>query len=251
MGFGAENDVRATDVAIDWPHGTRFTLHVGHEVRSVTARLMGRHQLYSVLAAVAVARHLGLSLDSVLPRLEALAPSLSRLQPQGLPNGAWLLRDDFKGGLETFDAAFDTLAAIPARRRIIVLGDVDEVPGSAGPAYRRLGGRLAGIADHVVLIGGPWRRRYAVGAKQAGMAKDAIVDVKQDLAQATRLVQEVLGEGDVVLVKGRAEQRLARVSLALAGRPVRCTIRECHLTQFSCDVCPMLERGWGDAPVVA
>jgi UDP-N-acetylmuramoyl-tripeptide--D-alanyl-D-alanine ligase len=135
FGFDEGNDVWASDVAIDWPYGTRFTLHANGEVRRARVQLLARHMVYSVLAAVTVALAEGFSLDSVLPAIEALLPTPGRLEPVPLSNGAFLLRDDFKSTLETIETALAVLAEIPAERRIVVLGDVEEPPGSEGPIY--------------------------------------------------------------------------------------------------------------------
>jgi hypothetical protein len=47
----------------------------------------------------------------------------------------------------------------------------------------------------------------------------------------------------VVLIKGRDTQRLERISLALAGREVRCRLSFCGTKAIRCEHCPMLERG--------
>jgi len=120
FGFGETNDVRATDPVLDWPHGTRFTLHTPVGTRTVRTRLIGRPMIYPVLAAVAVALSQERPLDRVLPALEGLEPTPGRLQPVALHNGAFLLRDDFKSAQETIEAALDVLENIPAPRRIVV-----------------------------------------------------------------------------------------------------------------------------------
>jgi UDP-N-acetylmuramoyl-tripeptide--D-alanyl-D-alanine ligase len=244
FGLGAANDVRATEVAMDWPHGMRFTLHVNGEERAVRIRLLGRHMIYPVLAALAVALAEGANLDHALSAVEALQPTPGRLQILRLSNGAFLVRDDAKSTLETTDAALDVLAEIPAERRIIVLGDVEESPVDRTKLYARLGERVASLATRGVFThvydDGP---RYAATA-QRGRSPGEFDDVRTDVLAAIGLVQADLRRGDVVLVKGAAGQRLDRVALALAGRPVRCALKSCEAKVTRCDECSMLERGW-------
>jgi UDP-N-acetylmuramyl pentapeptide synthase len=248
FGFDEGNDVRASDVAIDWPHGTRFKLHLDGESRHVQVRLLGRHMVYSVLAAISVALAEGFSLESALHKIETLAPTPGRLETVALANGAFLLRDDFKSSLETIDAALDVLAAIPAERCIVVLGDVEEPPGSQGPIYGRLGERIASVATRAVFVASE-RRRYTTGARRAGMAPEALIDAGADALQAVATIQADLRRGDVLLIKGRSTQRLERIALALAGRRVRCELKSCD-AMVRCDRCPMLERGWDGRRVV-
>jgi UDP-N-acetylmuramoyl-tripeptide--D-alanyl-D-alanine ligase len=241
FGFGPENDVRGRELELDWPRGTRFTLETGDELRSVRTQLLGWPMVYSALAAIAVAISEGIPLDNALARLEALAPTPGRLEPVALENGAFVLRDDFKSTLESIDAALDVMSEIPARRKIIVLGDVSEPPGSQGPIYWRIGERVATIADQLVVVGDGFQR-YRAGVRRAGFPSEAVVNAKHDVLGVAAIVLADLGEGDVVLVKGRDTQKLDRVSLALAGRRVRCALSFCDLRMTRCANCPLLER---------
>jgi UDP-N-acetylmuramoyl-tripeptide--D-alanyl-D-alanine ligase len=250
FGFAASNDIRASELTIEWPGGMRFSLHAGGETRALRTALTGKHMVYPMLAAVAVALAEGFTLDEIIPRLEALTPTPGRMEAVPLANGAIILRDDFKSALETFDAALDALSEIPAQRRIVVFGEVSEPPGSQGPIYRRLGERAARFASRTIFIGesGVWSP-FATGVKRGGAARDGLINAGNSVCKAIEAVREDLGPGDVVLVKGRDNQRLERVSLALTGRTVRCDISFCQ-AKVRCEKCPMLERGWNGLKAV-
>jgi len=247
FGFGETNHVRATDPRLDWPHGMRFRLHAGGEERDATVRLFGRHMISSVLAAVAVALEEGVPLDEALPRLAELPPLHGRMAVKVLENGSAFLCDDFKSTLETVYSALDVLEEIPAPRKIVVLGPVAEPPGSAGPHYRALGERIAQVAQLAVFVDS--YREYKAGVLKCGMMRDALFDAGADFLAAVSFLRGVLRDGDVVLIKGRANQKLARIALALEGRKVRCTLTDCHTRGKACEVCPMLERGRDGSPV--
>ena len=169
-------------------------------------------------------------------------------QPVELPGGVTLLRDDYKSTLETVDSALDVLESIPAKRKLVVIGEVSEPVGAQGPIYRRLGERIAGMASKLVVLGGNFQR-YSTGALHAGMANDAVVDAGRSVVAAFEAIREDLQPGDVVLVKGRDTQRIDRVSLGLMGRHIGCTLEVCSV-KTGCATCPMLERGWGNRRAV-
>jgi UDP-N-acetylmuramoyl-tripeptide--D-alanyl-D-alanine ligase len=229
FGLGAACDIRAVGVALDWPRGTRFTLQAAGQTRQVTTRLIGRPMVYALLAAVAVGLEAGCGLDRLLARLARLGPTPGRLEAVSLPQRVWLLRDDFKATVETIDAALDVLAEVPAERRIVVLGEIDDPPADRPPDYQRLGERVGRLAARAVFVGG--------------------VESFQQYA-AVALLQQDLRAGDVVLVKGRWGQRLDRVALALAGRQVGCDISYCSARAARCGACPMLARGWRSRRIV-
>jgi len=243
FGFDADADVRARAVQPDWPRGTCFRLRAGGRERDVRLRLFGRHMVYPALAAIAVALAEGVGLDEALAHVEALPPSPGRLERVPLPNGACALRDDCKSSLETIEAALDAFALVPAERRLLVMGDVSEPPGSQGPIYRALGRRIAETASWGAIVG-QQHQRYAAGAVRAGMPRDRLVGTGPNPLRAVEAVRRELRPGDVLLIKGRDTQHLERIVLALQGRRVRCDIGTCRLKR-RCAGCPMLERGWG------
>ena len=244
FGFGEGNDVRAGPWALDWPRGMRFRVFTRAGTREARVRLMGRPMVYAILAAVTVALEEGVDLDRALAALETLEPTPGRLQPVPLANGAILLRDDFKSAQETIEAALDLLAEIPVKRRMVVLGDVSEPVGAQGPIYRRLGQRVAEVASRAVFVTGSNYSAYMAGARKGGLPKEAVVNAHGRVRLAIEALKDDLGPGDVVLIKGRDTQHLARVALSLMGRQVGCELTACEV-KVRCERCPMLERGWG------
>ncbi|HFD14787.1 MAG TPA: hypothetical protein ENJ38_00615 [Rhodospirillales bacterium] len=240
FGFGADNDVRLLDRQLDWPYGTRLEIDRFGERVTVRTRLLGRIAAYPVLAALAVAHRLGHDRREAVAGLERLEPTPGRLRLTRLPQGNWLLGDEHKGNLETIHAALDVLEEIPARR-LVVMGEIHEPPGSVGPLYRALGARLAGIATHVVMVGS--RKSFLSlrsGARQAGLSPEVFTHAGREWRKAFDILTGLLQPEDVLLVKGRDRQRLMRLSLALTGRPVSCGLVDCALPMPGCHVCPRL-----------
>lgn len=243
FGFGETNQVRASDITLSWPKGTQFKVHANGKTCEISMRLLGRHMVYPILAAIATALAEGFPLEQILPPLQTLCPTPGRLEPIRLPNGALILRDDFKSSLETIHAALDLFSQIPAKRRMVVLGEVSEPPGSQGPIYREIGERIASIASRAIFIGGNFQR-YAAGVRRGGLPSSSMMDAERSVLKAVELLREDLRPGDVVLIKGCDTQRLDRITLALIGRKVRCDIDFCDTRAVRCKTCPMLERGY-------
>ena len=228
FGFGAECDVRADDVRLDWPRGTRFHLTAFGEERDVAVRLLGRHMIYAILAAIAVSHFEGYALDGTLARLRELAPTPGRMDPVLLPNGVTVLRDDFKSTLETVHTALDVLAQVPASRRIVMLGSVSEPPGAQRPIYKALGERIAAIASHLVVFNHDFDPVWS-GARRGGMPSASVTDAGHTARDAAEALSQLLHPGDVLLIKGRGPEKLDRIRLILEGRRVGCDIRYCSL----------------------
>lgn len=245
FGMNESNNIFASDIRLNWPKGTRFKLHLDGKTYGMEVRLIGQHMVYPILAAVAVAHAEGIPLEQSLPALEMLPPTPGRMQPVRLENGAIVLRDELKSALETIEVALDVLSEIPARRRIVVFGDVTEPKGRYGPLLQHLGERIGKIFSKAVFICHKKQARsYAAGAIRGGLPRSAIFRAGTSVFQVVEQLRDDLREGDVVLIKGRFDQRLERIALALSGQIVRCNIPFCDIKVTVCEHCPMLERGW-------
>jgi len=239
-GEAEDAEIRATDVELDWPHGMRFTVHVDGEMRHAHVRLVGRHMVFPALAAIAVAREERIPLDAAIAAVGEVEPTPGRMQPMVLANGAVVLRDDFKGTTDTFAAALETFEAVPAGRRIVVLGAIAEETGTAD--YRAAALRAAAFADRAIFVGS--RKNFAAyraGSLAGGMPRSHMAHVRH-WDEAYALLSADLRSTDAVLIKGRWQQALGRIGLALAGRDVQCRADPCPFKQMLCDVCPFLEQ---------
>jgi UDP-N-acetylmuramoyl-tripeptide--D-alanyl-D-alanine ligase len=163
------------------------------------------------------------------------------MQPIPLINGAVAICDDFKASVESVHAALDVLGQMQnVNRRIVVLGDIYHPPRPRVARYAAVGRQAASVADRVVLVG----RR--AGLYRAELAKAGRpVDVASSVVEAAALLRAQLRPGDVVLIKGRGEQKLARIALMLAGRDVRCRRVFCTYDNVLCAVCPQLSDAGG------
>jgi UDP-N-acetylmuramoyl-tripeptide--D-alanyl-D-alanine ligase len=248
FGFDENCDVRATDVVLaEGLAGTRFRLHAAGESRDVHIRLIGRPMVRIALSGVAAGLAEGLDLDTILGRLEQVEPYPRRLQPIHLPSGAMVLQDAHKSSLGTVEASLDALAELPARRRMLVLGDVDDLPGDEDKSsvYRQLGRRAAAVTERVVFVCGEWEADCLTGAVDAGMPPGAILCTGNDPLKAFEVLDD-LGPGDVVLLKGRGSQHFERLVMLLEGRDFFCRLPACRTRIFPCDECPALMHGLGN-----
>jgi len=252
FGLGSGNDFRASDIRLDWPVGTRFKLHADGESCDFFSPLLGKHMLYGVLATVAVASHLGVDKDQCCRLLSRLKAKNGRLQPVPLDNGAIVLRDEFKSSYETIHSALDFLEEIPAKRKILVLGEVSEPPGSQGPIYRGIGEHLGKVATKAFFLCSEKSfKTYAGGAVAVGFHKSNLCNAGTDgLLELIAKLRTELVSGDVLLVKGRLNQRLERIAFALKGRSVACGLGVCDAKSTACDACPMLAQGWGERRIL-
>jgi UDP-N-acetylmuramoyl-tripeptide--D-alanyl-D-alanine ligase len=236
FGRAIDADVRAEDVGVDGRGRLTFTLLLDGERWPVETRLQGELWLAAALAALATGSALGVSAAAAVHAVATVEPVLHRLSVLEAPGGVTYLRDDWKGASWTVGPALDALAAMPARRRVAVLGELPDDARRARAFYRDVVRDARRRADLVVLVGGKARN----GLK--GHHGDSAIVHFEGVPEATGFLREVLEAGDVVLLKAnRVPEHLERIALA-SVLPVSCGRVRCAKRVF-CDDCRLLVSG--------
>jgi len=208
-GLAREANVRPRRVESLGPEGSRIEVE---GFPSVHLRLVGAHQVLNALAALAVARELGLDPRAVADALAAHRPSKGRMELKHA-RGATLLVDCYNANPESTAAAIATLEGWPgARRRIAVLGDMLELGEGAGALHRAT---AAGLRTAELWAVGAHAADYAAGAR-AATTPPRTFEGLEPLAAA---LAAALAPGVVVLLKASRGVRLERVLEGLDLEP--------------------------------
>lgn len=235
-------EVSAEDVSSKWPDRLRLTLQEAGGKYSVKSRLVGTHWVNSILAAVAAARHCGVTLERAIPIIEAFEPFWARMQPVTLDNGVTFLRDEFNGSYDTFQEAFKVLEDATASRKIAVVSEYSDSHKSLKSRVRvkRLARELAAHVDIVIFVGE--RADYGRDAAVAAAIDSESVFSAFDTKEAAGVLKDILQSGDLVLIKGKASHHLSRVYLDFFDT-VTCKLATCP-RQHLCDRCGQLGFSW-------
>ncbi len=167
------------------------------------------HNLRNLLAAVAAARAIGVTPEGEV----SVRFSKMRGERKELPGGGVLIEDCYNANPMSMRAAIDDLAesARAGGRSVAVLGDMLEL-GRDERRYHREIGEYATEHGVEVLV--------TVGGLAAEMARKFGGETHSapDADAAAELLEELVGPGDTVLVKGSRGVGLERVSQALKAR---------------------------------
>ncbi len=205
FGLKPTADVRAENIEALGTEGTRFDL-VYQELRQlVRSPLLGTHNVYNVLAAAAVALEHGITPSEIAASLPALEPADKRGQVVQLGN-ITILNDCYNSSPKALMAAADTLSAMPARRRIVVAGEMLELGATGEQLHRECGSYIAGKKLDFLLGVRGMAKPMVEAALEAGMKAEFVATPEEAgdwLARETR-------EGDVVLLKASRGVKLEK-----------------------------------------
>jgi UDP-N-acetylmuramoyl-tripeptide--D-alanyl-D-alanine ligase len=197
-------DVRAENVQSLGTEGTSFDLVIDSAREKVHLPLIGEHNVRNALAAAACGIHYHLTPSEIAAALSELKPSEKRGEILSF-HGATVINDCYNSNPTALKSMVQSLASMPAKRRIVVAGEMLEL-GPAGPQlHSECGEFIAGKADRVVGVRG--LARHIVDAATAKGLKAAFVETPEE---AGDLIAKELAAGDAVLFKASRGVKLEK-----------------------------------------
>jgi len=213
FGRAAGADVSARDVVVE-PEGSRFVLTTPEGEAAVRLSVAGPHQVANFLAAAAIGFAVGVTPSECAAASADLRPAAHRGVVRRHASGALLYDDAYNANPSSMKAGLETLAALPASRRIAVLGDMLELGPEEERWHRETGAAAARRADLIVCVGSR-ARVIGEGAAAAGFPESAIERFASPEEAAARLAG-LLRAGDAVLFKASRAIGLERTVELLA-----------------------------------
>lgn len=213
FGRSAAADVTAREVAPE-PDGSRFVLATPEGEAAVRLPLPGPHQVSNFLAAAAIGHAVGVTPSECAAAAETLRPAAHRGELLRHASGALLYDDAYNANPASMRAALETLAALPARRRIAVLGDMLELGPEEDRWHRETGAAAASRTDILVCVG-TRAPLYGEGAVAAGLPESAVRRVGS-AEEAAGLLAGLLAPGDAALFKASRAVGLERAVALLS-----------------------------------
>jgi UDP-N-acetylmuramoyl-tripeptide--D-alanyl-D-alanine ligase len=204
-GLRVTADVRAENIEPRGTQGSTFDLVVGGCREHALLPLVGAHNIYNALAAVAVGLQYGLTPSDAVRALVSLSPSEKRGQVVQIGN-ITVLNDCYNSNPKALVSMVDTLAAMPAQRRIVVAGEMLEL-GPAGENMHRESGKHAAEKKIDMLLGVRGLAQAMVEtAQQSGMRAEFVATPEQ----AGEWLAREARDGDVILLKASRGVKLEK-----------------------------------------
>jgi UDP-N-acetylmuramoyl-tripeptide--D-alanyl-D-alanine ligase len=210
-GLSRSADVRAEEVQELGLEGMGFFVVAGEERADVRLRLMGRHNVLNVLAAIAVGLRSGMTLKACALAAEDLRAGDKRGEILEW-HGATLVNDCYNSNPRALDAMVDALIAMKAERHIVLAGEMLELGADGPELHAACGRRMAERGVSMVLGIRGLAGDLVRGAREGGAAA-LFVDSPEG---AGEWLKENVRMGDAVLLKASRGVRLERALLALA-----------------------------------
>jgi len=186
----------------------RWTFSLGKE-KGFELTLLGKHNIYNALIAIAVARQFGIEFSTIKKRIKTFRPSCPmRLQSKRV-RGVEILDDSYNSNPLSMECAIDTLAGHVTRgKRIVVTGDMLELGKNAKSMHEEVGGLIARGPFDTLITMGRLSRFTRNRARDRGM--QSLYHAASHRGAAS-LLKKITRPGDIVLVKGSRGMQMEKV----------------------------------------
>ncbi len=196
FGLHKPADVSARNINTLQPVGSAFDLVCNGETVPAQLPLLGEHSIYNALAGVAVGLQYGVTLRDASPSLASLSAGDKRGQVIEYA-GATIINDCYNSNPKALDSMVRSLAGMPARRRIVVAGEMLELGPTGETLHRECGARMGNYQIDFVLGVRGLAKFIVDGAAAANVAAEFVASPEE----AGDWLEHNVNAGDLVLLK--------------------------------------------------
>lgn len=205
FGFNERNDLKASLLSASINH-TEFLLD---DKAHFELNLLGTHNVYNALAAIAVGRHFRLSTKSIAESLAGYRPSYMRLNVKNI-GGFTVIDDTYNSNPLSMKSALQAMRVLPSRGKWVVSADMLELGDKEGDFHSMIGEFVARSGFKGLLTFGPLSRNTYDSALKFGMDRGSVwyCSTRREVADILSRVAEI---GDTILVKGSRAMKMEEV----------------------------------------
>ena len=217
-GFSPHMDVAASNYKIS-AEGVSFKVsYKGNIVPVRLSNIYGEHNVYAVLAALAVGISQELNFVKIAEAVSKLRPLPGRLALlEGVKN-TLIFDDTYNSSPIALEAALEAVSQFPAKRKVAVLGDMLELGKFSADEHRRAGKLVFDKNIDLLLTVGTRSKLTAEEARMRGFNDDNISEFSNSEEAGAALLQKIK-EGDLILVKGSQSLRMEKAVEKIMAKP--------------------------------
>lgn len=212
--FGSQHSNDLYPISIEQKaEGTFFTINTC-KTDAMFIPVLGKHNVFNSLAAIAIGRFFGLSDTKIKEGLASLQMTAMRMEIKQGRNNVTIINDAYNASPTSMRAAIHSLEELDGyQRRIMILGDMLELGDEEVAYHREVGRALNPEKIQYVWTYGQLGKHIAEGALERYESENVrSYEEKEELIEA---IQQFVQSKDVVLVKASRGMRLEDVVNAL------------------------------------
>ncbi len=173
------------------------------------AYVAGTHFIPNLLAAILVAKELGMSMEEIAQACLKIKPMEKTMEILKGKHGLTIIDDSYSANPNGVISALEYLKMYSGKK-IIVLSCLIELGAASKEIHRKIGEKIGDICDAAIITTKERFEEIKKGAIIAGLKKDSIL-FSENPEQISEIIKEFFHPGDVVLLEGRVPEKLIQL----------------------------------------
>lgn len=205
-GYDESFNFRAKDIELT-DKETSFTVVSQEGEYRFNLPMVGAHNVLNALLGIAACRELNVSYEDMIKGLDNLEATSMRLQFINKDKFT-IINDCYNASPDSMKAALDVLENTKGKRKIAILGNMNELGNESEKAHKEVGEYATNKAD-LLISTGEEKENYKMGFKKDSVK---LYNTKEDLIEDLR---NVIKEGDAIIIKASRGVKFEEIVKAL------------------------------------
>ena len=190
-------DVKASNIKLS-PEGTKFDVTFkGDKTKyKFETKLLGKHNIYNILAALALGNYLNVEKDKLQAGVKRVRPVEHRLELKKMGD-ITIIDDAYNSNPVGSKMALDVIAMMPGKKIIVTPGMI-ELADQEYELNKKFGEYIADVCDEVILVGKEQTKAIQDGLRQK---KYKNIHILNDVKEAFVLMQKLKDKETYVLLE--------------------------------------------------
>jgi len=206
FGFDKGADFYADKISMEHD-GINFRLNGKWDI---SLGVLGRHNVYNALSAIACAWDFGVPLDDIKDALKEFRVPNMRMEVKRFGD-IKIINDTYNANPQSMKQAIEALRDMTTEgRKVLIAGDMLELGTFSGRFHHLVGKQAAESGIDLIVAVGKLAEHVAKGAQEAGMNEKKI-KLCAVMKEAREKVAGLIKKGDTILVKGSRAMKMEEI----------------------------------------
>ncbi|MFJ7972296.1 UDP-N-acetylmuramoyl-tripeptide--D-alanyl-D-alanine ligase [Psychrobacillus sp. NPDC096389] len=209
FGVDEANDLRIAEVAFT-EQGSKFRTE-GLLSEEMSIPILGEHQVKNTLAALLIAKEVGLTAEQMRDALKEIVLTDMRMQVMEAKNGAIFINDAYNAAPTSMKAAISFVEQSTIKsEKWLVLGDMLELGENEKQYHEEMSTYISDKVFTGVCLFGP-RMEWLYKKLVDQFSVEQLIWVEHEYAEIISFLHKKINEASIVLVKGSRGMQLERI----------------------------------------
>jgi UDP-N-acetylmuramoyl-tripeptide--D-alanyl-D-alanine ligase len=200
------SDIWADEITIKKDSVLFIALTKEKEIASFDINVFGQQNIQNILAAILVAKELGMSFEEIVKATKNIKREQSGILLKDGKHGISIIDSSYSSNPDGVIADLEYLSIFP-KKKVIVMPCLIELGSKSAEIHQKIGRKIGSTCDLAIITTKEMFKEIKTGAIKSGMKEKNIVFCENSEEISTR-ISIFCTKGDAVLLEGRVPEKL-------------------------------------------